>query len=1621
NTTLGKSAVSVTITDNTTWVKTYTEAFTSGATKSLTSFISAIDTYVDNASSGSPTAKDLATALTKINVGIKAIDFSQVMGSTLISDSGTFESGVTQSSFDTNLSGKVTTVITAAADTIGDVLGTETAASFPNATIKILSDEDDTADGTANSDLIATLLGDDTVNGLAGNDKIIGGSGTDTFDGGEGDDHLYGYTGNDVLSGGDGNDKIIGGLGDDIIRGGAGDDNLQGQTGNDTITTGSGSDNVEGGLGDDTINVRDKSGSFTDTISGSSGTDTLDISYSGVTSLANFSISTNGDNIILTDASGGSITYSNIENLTVGDYDYIDLYTDRGAGNEKKEVYWNATEKAVYFYGDVSLNSGVWQTTDGSFATQGLQNLTAAMNVTVTGHSGANSANLNVNRNNDYTGNWTINLGDGDDSLLSAKLKNGDSIDMGAGDDVVYLMLTGSNGTPTISAANLTKLDGGAGNDTLGFEESGSNTSELTLTTAGATNFENIIGTAGAETIKGDNNANVLTGKNGADTLYGYGGNDTLHADSNGSTNQTSSDVLYGGAGDDTLYGNAGDNTLDGGTGADTITSGGGSDMVVLRSGDGGATQSDGDTVTDFTDGTDSLGLDSSLTFSDLTIEQIGSDTVIKEGSNYLATLTGIAASNITVLDFQSTSTDDATFTGTSGNDTLIGGAGGDTFNGGAGSDTLLGWGGDDTFNIRSKTGSYADTVNGGAGTDTLDIKYSSISNLGSFTITSDGGTVTLTDSSGGSISYDVANLENLTVNDITYTIANNTYWNSTEKVLYAYDAASISSSQITGLLGLSASDNLTIKGTDKTDTLNLNIDRSSELTGNLTLTLESGTDSLNSAKLKNGDSIDMGAGDDSVSVMLTGSNGTPSISAANLTKLDGGTGNDTLGFEESGSNTSELTLTTAGATNFENIIGTAGAETITGDSNANILSGKNGADTINGNGGNDTLYADSNGSNDQTSADALYGGAGIDTLYGNDGDNILDGGTGADTITSYGGSDTIILRSGDGGATQSDGDTVTDFTDGTDSFGLDSLSFDDLTIEQNESDTVIKEGSNYLATLTGIAASNITVLDFQSTSTDDATFTGTSGNDTLIGGAGGDTFNGGAGSDTLLGWGGDDTFNIRSKTGSYADTVNGGAGTDTLDIKYSSISNLGSFTITSDGGTVTLTDSSGGSISYDVANLENLTVNDITYTIANNTYWNSTEKVLYAYDAASISSSQITGLLGLSASDNLTIKGTDKTDTLNLNIDRSSELTGNLTLTLESGTDSLNSAKLKNGDSIDMGAGDDSVSVMLTGSNGTPSISAANLTKLDGGTGNDTLSFEESTPATDTELTLTTAGATNFENLSGGSNAEVLKGDNNANILNGKGGADTFYGYGGNDTLNAGSGSTNDILYGGAGNDTLVGTDGDNTLDGGTGADTITSGGGVDTFVIRVGSGGSAITDADTFTDFTDGTDLIGLDNGLTFADLTIEQGTGSYSSHTIVKAGSEYLAIVQNITASDLTESSFTPVNINESGTENASIYLGYGLLLDNSSLSFSFVNDENININNDNDFNVNNLYSGVLPIIDRDSGIEININEDFSEMLIDDNSFNQNETAMNITSSLDYIHESEEFLFIDSEILV
>ena len=163
--------------------------------------------------------------------------------------------------------------------------------------------------------------------------------------------------------------------------------------------------------------------------------------------------------------------------------------------------------------------------------------------------------------------------------------------------------------------------------------------------------------------------------------------------------------------------------------------------------------------------------------------------------------------------------------------------------------------------------------------------------------------------------------------------------------------------------------------------------------------------------------------------------------------------------------------------------------------------------------------------------------------------------------------------------------------------------------------------------------------------------------------------------------------------------------------------------------------------------------------------------------------------------------------------------------------------------------------------------------------------------------------------------------------MLAGGSGSDALYGLGGNDTLYAGNSnqydptclnstyicagtdSGDDILYGGAGDDSLGGNQGNNTLDGGTGKDIITSGGGSDTIVIRSGDGSTDISNADILTDFTDGTDVIGLD-GLNYGDLTVQQGTGDYSSHVVVKYGAEFLLIIQNVSAGDMTSPDFTPL---------------------------------------------------------------------------------------------------------------
>jgi Ca2+-binding RTX toxin-like protein len=255
-----------------------------------------------------------------------------------------------------------------------------------------------------------------------------------------------------------------------------------------------------------------------------------------------------------------------------------------------------------------------------------LYGVTDSLDVTVYGTTNIDTINLTflsrsssnpLTFNRYYNGNFTFITGAGDDWIRNALLQNGDSVDMGAGDDKVNIIINTSYGTPTLANLSLVKLDGGAGSDTLSFNDYDTQDSSstpqwtsLTLTTGGATNFENITGSSVSETIEGDTHANKLEGKGGNDTLLGYAGNDTLKGD----------------GGNDSGGNTSGDDILDGGTGTDTLTGGGGNDVFVIRLGDGSSELVDTNIITDFEDDGDLINLDNGLNYSELNIEQ-GTDS----------------------------------------------------------------------------------------------------------------------------------------------------------------------------------------------------------------------------------------------------------------------------------------------------------------------------------------------------------------------------------------------------------------------------------------------------------------------------------------------------------------------------------------------------------------------------------------------------------------------------------------------------------------------------------------------------------------------------------------------------------------------------------------------------------------------------------------------------------------------------------------------------------------------------------------------------------------------------------------------------------------------------------
>ncbi|MEB3233385.1 MAG: peptidylprolyl isomerase [Leptolyngbyaceae bacterium] len=139
-----------------------------------------------------------------------------------------------------------------------------------------------------------------------------------------------------------------------------------------------------------------------------------------------------------------------------------------------------------------------------------------------------------------------------------------------------------------------------------------------------------------------------------------------------------------------------------------------------------------------------------------------------------------------------------------------------------------------------------------------------------------------------------------------------------------------------------------------------------------------------------------------------------------------------------------------------DRLVGGGGNDNLDGDGGNDILIGGAGKDTLLGDGGQDTLR----------------GGNAKDSLAGDNGNDILDGGKGSDTLEGGKGRDRFVLKGGPGR------DTIADFSNGQDRLLLRGFSFGDLSITQQNQDTLIRSGSDALVLLTGIDADTITQAD---------------------------------------------------------------------------------------------------------------------------------------------------------------------------------------------------------------------------------------------------------------------------------------------------------------------------------------------------------------------------------------------------------------------------------------------------------------------------------------------------------------------------------------------------------------
>jgi len=372
---------------------------------------------------------------------------------------------------------------------------------------------------------------------------------------------------------------------------------------------------------------------------------------------------------------------------------------------------------------------------------------------------------------------------------------------------------------------------------------------------------------------------------------------------------------------------------------------------------------------------------------------------------------------------------------------------------------------------------------------------------------------------------------------------------------------------------------------------------------------------------------------------------------------------------------------------------------------------------------------------------------------------------------------------------------------------------------------------------------------------------TGGAGNDVVDGGAGNDIFNdAAANTDNFAGGEGDDTFIVTAFANlTSADTISGGNGTDTI-----AFSADGNYDFTAD--VTTLTNVSGVE-RYSFTGLaggnDTVTLNDGVISAAGGTLTllnGSASSTIFNASAVLASASKVV------LSSNATGNGTALTYSIGNGIDQ---------VTLGTAGDTVvvtNNAYLSASDTISGGAGSDTLSFTYNVASSN-TITAAQLTNI---TGFETFSINNATDATAVNYTLTLTDAILGTQVNPGATFTVTRdaGDTGTTKVDASAVTATY--------LTA--------LTGGTGNDTLLGGAAADTISGGAGADSLTGGAGNDVFVITGAT--LAANGLDTITDFSFGTATTAVDT--IRIDLTSTTKVfGTASAGITAAAGTEILVL--------------------------------------------------------------------------------------------------------------------------------